>query len=534
MAGPLLRTGHPSAFHPVGAVGNPVYLAASQLRSAMMRRLGPEVADAFAIPQRNESGDTIDWYAPQAGTVVPWSAASPEERANAKDQLLAIRERVDELAREMAAATHSERQAFGRLLEQVTVFPDEEHVYLVDDRPVLTFWGFYKNEAVVGSDPLLELEPLAAQDGRRRGLPWWLWLLPLLLLLAAAAVFLSMRGCATQPEGPVDTTEPVGPAESDTSEPEQPALDDLAEESYPEDRSDELSTEDDTAYEPVREDVHRYRSAVERERRSIDAGDSVEVDRTALGDTETTLDGTDELLEADDLADAEGLEGDPADPAALGNDEATDADLAEDELADGDAIVDEAADGEPLAEDPGAAPDEAMEPDDEPAEPEKPIAEDQAGDESPAEEQPESPPDTDAATDSAEPPDPSPGPPSASDPSQPGQGAISPARAKRLLELDWRPPYNLQDERGRPLEMSLDGDEIRLRRGDGELCTSKVTRRVEGGQMKIEGQGRIRCKDGTELGRAHFDCTPGAGDTSRCRGGFKEADSFEIELQGHE
>ncbi len=59
MTGPLLKSGSLTAFHAVGAVGNPVYLAASQLRAAIARRLGADVADTFAIPQRNEDGDAV-------------------------------------------------------------------------------------------------------------------------------------------------------------------------------------------------------------------------------------------------------------------------------------------------------------------------------------------------------------------------------------------------------------------------------------------------------------------------------------------
>jgi hypothetical protein len=76
MAGALLRSGSLTEFCPLGAVGKPVYSAASQLLAAIRRRAGAETAAVFAIPKQNEQGDIIDWYAPAAGDVVPWSAAS--------------------------------------------------------------------------------------------------------------------------------------------------------------------------------------------------------------------------------------------------------------------------------------------------------------------------------------------------------------------------------------------------------------------------------------------------------------------------
>jgi hypothetical protein len=213
MIGPLLRTGTLTDYHPVGAVGHPVYLAAAQLRAALARRLGAEVADCFAIPQRNEEGDTLDWYARRPGLVVPWSAASLEERASVTEQLRAHRERIDALAKTMQADPNPERQVFGRLLDHVLSFPDEEHLYLVDGRPVISFWGFVRDRESVGSDPLVNLGRFAApvpaddlrldlgpvdQPGARRGWPWWaLLFVPLFLaaLLAALALFSPLRGC---------------------------------------------------------------------------------------------------------------------------------------------------------------------------------------------------------------------------------------------------------------------------------------------------------------------------------------------------
>ncbi|SDW67909.1 SrfA family protein [Thiocapsa roseopersicina] len=222
MIGPLLRTGTLTDYHPVGAVGHPVYLAAAQLRAALARRLGPDLADSFAIPQRNEDGDTLDWYAPRPGPVVPWSAASPEERLSAQHQLLENRTRIDELARTMQAEPDPERQVFARLLAHVFNFPDEDHVYLVDGRPVVSFWGFVRDREAVGSDPLVNLERFAApptewsldltdeprQDPSpnpdpvaRRGLPWWIWL-PLLLLALILLLLFLLRGCVPDASTP--------------------------------------------------------------------------------------------------------------------------------------------------------------------------------------------------------------------------------------------------------------------------------------------------------------------------------------------
>ena len=243
MTGPLLRSGSLIAYHPMGAVGHPVYLAAAQLRAAIARRLGAEAADTFAIPQRSEDGDTIDWYAPKPGRVVPWTVAGADERALAQAQLLQTRERIEDLGRTMQGEADPERQVFGRLLAHVTNFPDEEHIYLVEGRPVVTFWGFVRDRAAVGQDPLVNLDRLAAPPtppaASRRRHWWWLWV-PVLLLLLLAALYFALR--TWYPEGlnwlppdlrggtPTIASEPERPS---TEEAQPPAQTDIRPETEP-------------------------------------------------------------------------------------------------------------------------------------------------------------------------------------------------------------------------------------------------------------------------------------------------------------
>lgn len=251
MAGALLRSGNLRDFHPLGAVGSPVFRAASQLRAAMRRHIGADVADLFAIPTQHERGDIIDWYAPEPGDVVPWSTATPEQRAAAKATLLAARTR---LAAESETLSQSEegaaRQIFGRLLALVTQIPSDEHIYLVGGRPVVTFWGFHPLSAppeldvIRGLDPgaiRASTAPLAAAEppsppitavevGSRR--PWWWWLLLLLplLLLLLLPFLLRTCGVATPPWLPVaigdrtpePTLTPVGTVPLVPVEPVQP------------------------------------------------------------------------------------------------------------------------------------------------------------------------------------------------------------------------------------------------------------------------------------------------------------------------
>ncbi|MDF9393508.1 MULTISPECIES: SrfA family protein [Methylococcus] len=208
MAGVLLRSGSLKHFLPLGATGNPVYRAASQLRAAIRRQLGQEAADYFAVPVQDEKGDTIDWYSAFDGDVVPWTSATPEERGPARASLLAARERLLEKSRALQASEDSEQQVFGKLLALTTRIPGEDHVYLVGGRPVMTFWGFSQREEAAERDVLASLDmgsisasaasfearpAMAPPAGEhRRG---WLWLLlPLLVVLGFLSFGLKSRG----------------------------------------------------------------------------------------------------------------------------------------------------------------------------------------------------------------------------------------------------------------------------------------------------------------------------------------------------
>jgi hypothetical protein len=205
-----------------------------QLRKAIRLKIGSEAANCLAIPQPNESGDWLDWYAPLEGDVVPWSAASEAERAQAYTQLERLHEHLLSTANSMRDDENREKQLFARLLDMTKNFPGSSHVYLVDGKPVVTFWGFTDRAGSYEHDPLFCLRPLppavavshasyadqvmppaatpsapavqatppvpAVTNGSKRQSDsrWrrWLWLL-LLPLLLLSLLFL-LRACAPQ------------------------------------------------------------------------------------------------------------------------------------------------------------------------------------------------------------------------------------------------------------------------------------------------------------------------------------------------
>lgn len=209
MAGQLLTSGNPQNYSAIGEAGQPIYSVAFQLREAVRLKAGADVANCLAIPQRNDQGSVIDWYAPERGDIVPWSAATPEEREHALVMLDAAQRKLDEAVRQIEGTEARSEQAIREkntvlpLLGKVFFFPDSNFIFLVNGKPVVTFWGFNAQGATLPTDPFVSLRPVmaapavmqAAAPTKRRAWWWWLLLLSLFLLL----LLLLLRSCGAPP-----------------------------------------------------------------------------------------------------------------------------------------------------------------------------------------------------------------------------------------------------------------------------------------------------------------------------------------------
>lgn len=167
MAKTLLRSGDLDDFQAVGGGGQAVFDSALQIREALRLRKQQALVDCLAIPQVNDEGDRVDWYAPVEGRSVSWKAADEDARFRALRYLESTLDSAATLSRKCMQSPKTAQQLFGSLLEKALQFPGENHVFLVDGKPVITFWGFVNlNESA--RDDILEClrkedipEPLA-------------------------------------------------------------------------------------------------------------------------------------------------------------------------------------------------------------------------------------------------------------------------------------------------------------------------------------------------------------------------------------
>ncbi|MDI7560489.1 SrfA family protein [Cronobacter sakazakii] len=141
MAKILLRSGDLDDLQSVGENGQAVFESALQIRETLRLRKQPLV-ELLAIPQLNEEGDRVDWYSPVSGKVMGWASASREERERALRFLESALSSARALSKRCLESEKTAQQLFGALLAKAVQFPGANFLYLVDGKPVITFWGF--------------------------------------------------------------------------------------------------------------------------------------------------------------------------------------------------------------------------------------------------------------------------------------------------------------------------------------------------------------------------------------------------------
>ncbi|WP_313682452.1 SrfA family protein [Pantoea sp.] len=213
MAKTFLRSGNLDAVLALGENGQPVYASALQIRETLRLRRQSALADCLAIPQANERGDRLDWYAPFSGRVKSWLGASDHERRAALQQLTACQQDMQDLSTRARAAENPSMRLFGALLSKTLQFPDQQYVYLVDGKPVITFWGFVDAQARSRDDALACL-----RDTLEENLPVAL-VEPLPVLPAAPVIAEPVMIAEPEPEPVAEPLPVAAPVEAQPATP---------------------------------------------------------------------------------------------------------------------------------------------------------------------------------------------------------------------------------------------------------------------------------------------------------------------------
>ena len=201
-AGPLLISEPLQRYRALGLAGDPVWRAAGQLRAAIAARLSRAHADLLAIPEVDPTGRRIDWYAPFDGEAHRLADVSEADRVQALEKVQALHRDLAQMADTMEAPDRSSAERnFARLLRHALTAPGEETLFLVDGKPVMTFWGFTADASLPGAflasppaaapriaraETVMASAPALAVAAPRTN--WWQWFLLAFLLLLMLAL----------------------------------------------------------------------------------------------------------------------------------------------------------------------------------------------------------------------------------------------------------------------------------------------------------------------------------------------------------
>jgi len=487
VATPLLRSGKLEDFLALGENGQPVYTSALQLRETLRLRQLQSIADCMAIPQSNEGGDRVDWYSPIEGSnVIPWSAASEQERASALSQLEACHAALIDVSQRMQGSEKVEHKLFGALLAKSIQFPDNNHVYLVDGKPVLTFWGFVNADKASRSDPLDCLRPPVVEKPLpvNQAIPvaasvasapvvettryrWWHWrrfgwLLPLLLLLLLALFLL--RGCVTGVSVPALSSALPGATLPDNTHHVVP---------------------DDTA-------TLNGSVAVPKER---GIGEGV-VPTVGLKQGEAAL----AVPSTDDATNQAIAESANTDDGAMSPDATLPAD---DTAALNAPTTGDSAIPEPSTNDPSSGNSSAQDP----------SANDQSKNNL-----------------------------STNDPSANAKAPLSipgdalASGSTGFLNGNWKAGAGIQDQRtGKPLSLNYQikngQGQVSMKRSDGVSCSAGVSALMNSGKLAINNIGQAQCSDGSSYKMPEIVCQPGAQSAADCKGRYDAKTVFPMTMK---
>jgi len=222
VVGALIAQGPVDRYRPMGVFGRPAYESHVQLRAALLARLGPRYANYFSRPTFDADKRHVRWTAELAGPVTAWRDLDDVRRQQLEPALAQIRSGLQAYVDELKGLASNTAKggggtALASLIEQATKVPDDSHLHLVGEQPVLSFWGF-ENQAGHSVDAALlsatpRLDPAQVQvvspqvapapvvapnepARRRHGAAWWLWLLGLLLLLLLALLLAWLLRCS--------------------------------------------------------------------------------------------------------------------------------------------------------------------------------------------------------------------------------------------------------------------------------------------------------------------------------------------------
>ena len=159
----LVTSANPLGLRALGSGGRTAVASFEQITRTLRQSLGPDHASLFAEP--SPRGGSVDWFteAERGETPVRLTDADAGLRNRGLARLETLVRDVEAKAVSLRKSDRQDERILGDMLTHAREIPSADAVFLIGERPVLTFWGYVRDSGQPAVKPLnaLLLRPRA-------------------------------------------------------------------------------------------------------------------------------------------------------------------------------------------------------------------------------------------------------------------------------------------------------------------------------------------------------------------------------------
>lgn len=144
---------------PVAPGGRRVADAHEDIRRYLADNLGETHAALLAEPALDPTRGRSSWYTESSGELQRYVDAPAEVQEAAYQKLNRRVQEIQVHARELQGSQSRGDQIFGHVLEGAAEIPDQQHIYVAGEEPVLVAWGFLRDDSDAPRGVLESLSP---------------------------------------------------------------------------------------------------------------------------------------------------------------------------------------------------------------------------------------------------------------------------------------------------------------------------------------------------------------------------------------
>ena len=136
--------------------GMPISRYAPQIFQLLTQHGLDAAREMLARPIMSDRGITLQWFAQTSiPSITPWRQATLSQQINCLAQLIEMANAIAALRRKLAGLSVPSLTIIDQILQNLTVIPSTEAIFLAGRQPLLVQWGYYSEERTAVDLPSL-------------------------------------------------------------------------------------------------------------------------------------------------------------------------------------------------------------------------------------------------------------------------------------------------------------------------------------------------------------------------------------------